>query len=384
MRYDWDIDKLKELRRALNRLKTSEISKDELANINGDLENINEMLSIMKNPYAKVRIIDDIDDNKFFDRHKLISMNKYNAYKEILPYVEKIMIKLSKKMSKLYNDYVEIGIPRLTNTKELISLSYEVYKSLPTKSNTYKDRFLKYTNPRNNNIKIIQNEINSNFSVYGYIYFFQYPTYEPYIIMTQDKTLEDISVLCHELGHAIFYDPSITTLNRNYYLGEVEGYYFEYMARKYIQKMGYEKYVTNELEYRRFTTVYDEYISFYIMRLLINKYNFNKKIDLDKLMRYLTTKVDRNFNVDCANEAYINYSLNQNNHNVSKYIMSYLTFLDIEEMDKKDPELAFNMLKEVCKIEGDYILPKLRQNHITFMDDGCKNLEKKIRQMNRI
>ena len=200
--------------------------------------------------------------------------------------------------------------------------------------------------------------------------------------MTQDKTIEDISILCHEIGHAIFYNPSISCLNRSYYLGEIEGYYFEYLTRKYLEKVGYDKSIINELEYRRFITIFDGYIAFYIMNMLINKYKYNKKINIEKMMQYIINKVNSNFSINNVNEAYINYSLNQNNLGFAKYIMSYLTYLDIEAMDKKDPELAFYTLKEVCKIEGDYIYKKLRNNHITFMDDGCKNLEKKIKNIN--
>ena len=387
MKYDWDVEKLKYIKRSLIKIRDSEDKSDDfdLDSLLFDIENINEMLKIIKNPYSKVRIYDETDDDQFFDKNKLVSNNKYALYNEVLPYVETLMLKQYRKMGKYYNDYESKDIiPRLNSTKDLISMAYEVYNSLPTKSNLYKNYFLEYTNPRNHKIKLIQNEINSNFSVYGYIYFFHIPTYNPFIIMTQDKTMEDISVLCHEIGHAIFYNPSVTTLNRSLFLGEVEGYYFEYMTRKYLEKMGYDKSILDELEYRRFTTIFDGYVSFYMMHLLLEKYKFNKKITLDKVMKYLITKVDRNFNLDNVNEAFIRYSLNQNNFNVSKYFMSYLAYLDIEELDKVDPEYAFRMLREVCKIEGDYIIPKLRKHNITFMDDGCKNLEKKIRQMNKI
>ena len=384
MKYDWNIENLKYLRKVLNRLKECNDEEIDFDFLLEEIECVNEMLRVMRNPHSKVKIFDEFDDNKYFDKNKLVSNSRYNMYLEILPYIHTFMSKQHKKISKYENNYEEIDVPRLNSTKDLISLAYEVYESLPTNSSIYREFFLEYTNPRNNILKLINNEINGNLSVYGYIYFFYDPIYKPYIIMTQGKNIEDISILCHEVAHAIFYNPSVTTKNRSFYLGEVEGYYFEYLTRKYLKQEGYDISIINELEYRRFITVYESYLAYYMMHILINKYKYNKKISKDKVISYIISKMTNNFNTKKVNEAYINFCLNLNSSSISKYFMSYLTYLDLEAIDKKDPELAFHMLKEVCKIEGNYISKNLRNSGITFMDDGCKNLEKKIKHMNRI
>ena len=67
-----------------------------------------------------------------------------------------------------------------------------------------------------------------------------------------------------------------------------------------------------------------------------------------------------------------------------KYSLGYLVAIDLYYIYKRDPELAFYLLKNLkfIKQEND-IASMLRRNHITFMDDGYENLKKYIKEIER-
>ena len=84
-----------------------------------------------------------------------------------------------------------------------------------------------------------------------------------------------------------------------------------------------------------------------------------------------------------TDDSYLLDSLSDDSHYNSRYLFSYLVFLDLYELYLQDPEQSFSKLEDVRLLEGCDIIDKLRNNGITFFDDGYKNLQKTVDKINR-
>ena len=77
-------------------------------------------------------------------------------------------------------------------------------------------------------------------------------------------------------------------------------------------------------------------------------------------------------------------TLQENPRNIARYAFSYLTSLDLEMIYNQDREYAFYLLKNIRKNKTENIFGNLRENQITFMDDGYNNWKKKIKTLDKI
>lgn len=91
-----------------------------------------------------------------------------------------------------------------------------------------------------------------------------------------------------------------------------------------------------------------------------------KRIMQDELTMYLDESVLMN-------------SLQDNPQNDARYAFSYLTSLDLEKIYEYDKEYAFYLLKRIRKNKTENIFANLKENGITFMNDGYENLKTKVK-----
>ena len=67
MKYDWNVEKLRILRKELNRLKNCKDPIFDFSYLEEELDSVAEMLKLMRNPYTKIKLYDEIGDDSYFD-----------------------------------------------------------------------------------------------------------------------------------------------------------------------------------------------------------------------------------------------------------------------------------------------------------------------------
>ena len=77
-------------------------------------------------------------------------------------------------------------------------------------------------------------------------------------------------------------------------------------------------------------------------------------------------------------------SLKENPSSLTKYLLSYLTNLDLQEIYQKDPEQALEKLEAIRNNKTNNIYCNLESNQISFMgeSENYKPLQKTIQKIN--
>ena len=110
----------------------------------------------------------------------------------------------------------------------------------------------------------------------------------------------------------------------------------------------------------------DSAVTLYDKRGKIMIEPIQKRIMQDELTMYLDESVLMN-------------SLQENPQDDARYAFSYLTSLDLEKIYEYDKEYAFYLLKRIRKNKTENIFANLKENGITFMNDGYENLKTKVK-----
>ena len=113
----------------------------------------------------------------------------------------------------------------------------------------------------------------------------------------------------------------------------------------------------------------------YVFQLSIQLIENKKEITGDSIQRLLK----RNKLTIIANDDILEQSLLEDPMVTANSSLSYLTSLDLEAIYEQDPEYAFYLLEGIRNNKTNDIFSNLRENKITFMDDGYQNLQKKMK-----
>lgn len=126
-------------------------------------------------------------------------------------------------------------------------------------------------------------------------------------------------------------------------------------------------------------TACNNFLDFYLIDSSIKQYAKTQRISLEGIQKsFLKEGVEYSLN-----DEILNMTLQENPRNIARYAFSYLTSLDLEMIYNQDREYAFYLLKNIRKNKTENIFGNLRENQITFMDDGYNNWKKKIKTLDK-
>jgi len=372
MEYNWNIKQIKNYKKKIKYLlrTTPNIKDTDKALIIKNITVINQLENALK-----PSIFDITGIEKYIDKNKLLSNDVYQNYKKIPIGIKESILECINCLDGFLDLYNDIELPNINlNNKELVDLSYKFFKWLPTKNKEYEKLFLRYSNPNNHLLKFDKNKDD----ILGSTYFLYYPIFKPYFCINRNGTIEDFCTLNHEISHGIFFSKDNGYSNDySIYTNELEGHFFDFLSIQFLKEVLDSKQI-DELLYSNFITQYYNIINFYITDFCINLYESNKDISILPIKKNI---LERNLNF-YINESILIDSLSQNPCVTSKYLFSYLISLDLENIYDFDPEYAFYLFEQIRTNKDRHKFKILRENAISFMDDGYESFQKTIKKIN--
>lgn len=368
MEYYWDIKKITKQKNAIQELinNNQSLKEEEIENLEIELEEIEDLESALFPDKKTSSFLEE----KYMDENHQLPLANYNNYLGIPTDIRNIILGSIDCFKNYYDTYDSIELPQLNlSDQELVDMSDNFFQWLSNKN--YLKLYRKYTNPSNHLLQFFP--LSDSF-IRGITSFLYYPTYTPYFSIYRDHTIEDFHTLNHEIAHGIYSVNDFYSIQPPYYLKEVEGHFFNYLSGKYlINKI--DNRIIRTIEYLDWITQFDNIIIMYVFQLSIQLIENKKEITGDSIQRLLK----RNKLTIIANDDILEQSLLEDPMVTANSSLSYLTSLDLEAIYEQDPEYAFYLLEGIRNNKTNDIFSNLRENKITFMDDGYQNLQKKMK-----
>lgn len=363
MEYNWSTKELKEQQRACYHYlyQTKGLTLEEKDKIKAEIND----LKAMKKNRMELSSIPFYFPKKYIDKNKFLP--KRNYLESIPLELKKILLKTSSILQDVQNTYDGVDLPLLNlSNQELVEQSQKFYHWLPNKK--YEKLFQLYTNPNYHALRFSTLPAGQK----GNTTFLYYPKYKPYFCIDRDNTIEDFITLNHEIAHGIIFRNSAP----HYFLTELEGEFFDFLSIEYLKDI-LDPTMIEELEYSRFITAHNNLIDFTLLQLAIQCVQKKKEISLESMTEAVMTN---ELNIS-LNESMLLTSLQESPKELTKYLISYLASLDLEEVYHKDPEYSLYLLEAIRKNRAENTMDNLRKYSIRFMDDGNKNLKEKVKTL---
>ena len=309
------------------------------------------------------------------DKNRFLPTKIYKSYLDIPKYITETLLSATLEFRNLkpYEDENILPIIGLTDD-EIVEMSYDFFKWLPNKK--YLSLFEEYILKRKNLLHFSYED----YSLAGETIPFRYPIYTPYIHILKNNTINDFISLIHEMGHAIMLknDDINSLISNHYYLMELEGFFFEYLARRYL-KENFDNESIDLLEFIDFENIYNDFLDFFILDTGVSLVDHRKAIDIQYIQEKIL-KEELPFDID---ETILINSLQADPVVSIKYLFSFLTSLDLELEADSDIEKAIYRLEKI-RNNKDNVFQNLTDNHISFIgkDENYVPLQKKIERIN--
>ena len=374
MIYDWDIDKIQKNKDEIFNfyIRATTINKVAANKLLNEIEVLNGIIA----DYYNINVDIEHDKSDYLDKSCLL-LKDY--YKELLEIPKDIMSDIDKaflKFEMLDDKYDEIEIPRIKlRPKELVSLSHDFFNWLPTNDCLWKNSIRNFTDPEN---KLLKFRRYTNQDYRGVMNSVDFPSYTPYFLILRKYDISDLVTLNHELAHGV-----IGSIVKNRYdsIGEVEGWYFQYLTRVFLKEKNIiDEKIYNQLEYEDFGVNYDLYIGLMMFNICHSLKRAKKGINYKNISNIADKCMSNLFLSEDIVKDYLSISPNY----ITTYIYSYLLTQDLECLYEKDPEVSFYNFYRFLSLDLDINHENLRNNGFTFMDDDYKSLQKKIEKINRL
>ncbi len=377
MEYAWNYKKLEKLKKETYDLlrKTQGLTKEEKETIKIIIQYIKDLEEVIK-PKRKIVLPERI---KYLDKQKLLSQITYEEYDSIPYFIKEIILKATYCLKDLQDTYQGIELPKVNiSPKGLVELCHDFYEWLPNKN--YIKEVDHYLNPKNNLIQFIPK---TSDPLMGETTFFYYPTYQPYFLIERENTINDLITLNHEIAHGIFkkLDTTKDTNGNHFYLMELEGSFFDFLTIEYLKEILPMDQI-KQLEYQNFITSFESFSEFFMTDSAIKLLEKKKEISIIPIQKRIL-KLDLPFYLD---ESILIASLEENPANLAKYLFSYLTSLDLQEIYQNDPEQALKKLETIRNNKTNNIYQNLESNQINFIGEkeNYKPLQKTIQKINHL
>ena len=309
------------------------------------------------------------------DKNRFLPTKIYKSYLDIPKYITETLLNATLEFRNLkpYEDENILPIIGLTDD-EIIKMSYDFFKWLSNKK--YLSLFEEYILKRKNLLHFSYED----YSIAGETIPFRCPIYTPYIHILKSNTINDFISLIHEMGHAIMLknDDINSLISNHYYLMELEGFFFEYLARRYL-KENFDDESIDLLEFIDFENIYNDFLDLFILDTGVSLVDHRKAIDIQYIQEKIL-KEELPFDID---EKILINSLQADPVVSIKYLFSFLTSLDLELEADSDIEKAIYRLEKI-RNNKDNVFQNLTDNHISFIgkDENYVPLQKKIERIN--
>lgn len=379
MEYNWSIEKIrKQKQETLYALQHKEgltkNDKDILKNNISILTEMEKSLLPNKMHFSLPKRV------KYMDFNRILPQDTYNNYHDIPYYVTETLLNATYCFKDLDDTYDSIELPYLDITnQELVEMSHEFYQWLPDKS--FVKEFEKYTDPKKHLLRFVDK--NQDDVIFGITRVFYYPKYIPYILIKKENDIYDFLTLNHEGSHVIMYqnDSYQSEISNHYFLTEVEGHFFDFLSIQYLKKY-YPEDIIKQLEYDRFTTIFECLSSIFLTDSAIRLFDKNERISLKPIKRRIK-ELDIPFYVD---NIILKENLLEDIRSNICYCLSFLISLDLEEIYEYDPEYAFYIFKKIRNNKTNNIYQNLKDNGISFVgeEENYVPFQKIIKKINEL
>lgn len=372
MEYRWSLD-------ILNKLKKEQIYclRNTSGLLNSDKKILKDNINLIKEleniVSPKTSFINNSPHTKYLDKEKIIPKDTYTAYLSIPKEIRSWILNKMTLFQDLDFSDKETDLPKIKyNHKELIDLVNEFFSWIPNKS--YTQIIKRYTNPNEHLLHIRKNSLSEEYN--GHTFYLHYPTYIPLILINQTSTILDFLIIVHELAHSICYafDNETTLSNNHYYLSELEGYFYEYMAIIFLEEKNIvSSKILEQLILSNKYDMIDNFSNFYNTFWALKIYSQHKKLNIENYYKIaLEYRLESILDFD-----FLPHILESNCVETTKYIISYLTYLDL--INSNDLEESFRDFESIRFNKTNNIKENLIRNGITFFDknDNLKRVLKK-------
>lgn len=379
MDYNWDIQKIRNLKRKHIELlrKTSGLTLEEKNGITEQIEKLKQMEEELNPSFLS---LPTFPKEKYVDKDKLLSQETLNSYFETPKFIREII----GKSLPLFQDFKETSynyaLPKKKqNNEEIVNLSHDFYKWLY--NGNYEQLFLHYTNPNHHLLRF--KKMNSTESLLGETIFFYYPQYLPFIQINKEGNSKDFLTLNHEIAHSIFYifENNNSYNTDHYFLLELEGSYFDFLSLEFLKE---RKVITKQeiqtLEYLQILAIIQSFRLFYINYLKILSY---KKINQISIEFMIEKSIEHGLS-DFISISSIDMYTNVNIKKEAKYIISFLTSLDLIKLYKENPTTAFQTFLQVRENQKKDIQKILIENGISCIKKEYQLLNDSLQKLKRI
>lgn len=378
MRYQWDLQDIKNKLKILTeqyRLERNQAKKDELLEFISFYQDILS-LSIKKKDEKNNLLDVSIEYTNFND----FIQSQILDYKSNSIDCLNLVLQSYLPFRKLYQTSFSLrDIPIVASNDKVVEITRDfMRKYIPKPLLKNWDFLFPLENCTTSNVlQICYSRVQSS---YGGITMIDPRFKQKYIYIARKNNLLDLGILPHESLHYLILDVDDCTIENynTWYLQEVEGSFADILFGDYFYH--------NSIEFRNYFNQYrlqmhDSEISDLVInnafidsltekgRFRMNK--LNKALEIyeimpfqskEELMDYMTVPMDINM----------------------KYSLGFLVAIDLFYIYQKDPEFSFYLLKNIRFLKEENNIAKLlRQNHITFMDDGYENLKKYVKKIER-
>ena len=366
-KFRWNYKELLDNIKKLEELSKIDNNNKEL--ITGFLENYKKMLMLINN-----KNINKVSFNIYsFDEDKItvndiIESAKSYYNQELLPLIAPLfecydIIKNESIKRRLSNYRIKLS------NKDLIGFTTTFFKT-----ETPNQIFYKYISAFNNKFINI-NYINNLEPIRGFTLFDPFLE-KKYVSITRNNTRLDLGVIPHEMFHYIIneYDSGIKNNEICDLLSEVDGCFADILYANF-----HLNHAIHNKDFFKNHTIYSlDYIVgiIAIRTLLINSLDENNRVNKEVFNRKL---IENNAKVEIDEEDYLLFFRDTGDYLI-RYGIGYLAGLDIFYNYQEDRNKALEALINIrnCR-ETEDVIKLFRDNGITFMDDGYKNLKKYLK-----
>lgn len=376
MKYKWNVEEIRKNITKLMLMKEQETSLDNIQNINSVLNIYMEMLSNYDTRIKEQDILYNLNYN-IPDLDTALEVLLY-YYKKSNSQIINILIESYKPFFEIfYQQPDKVGLinPVLISTNdELKGITENFFIEMTPPE--IAEKAMKFLNKKGS----IHINYSKQDSDYDAITILDCILNKKYIYLARKNRLTELRALPHEMFHYLFSDFNdyLSQQSNMYFVNETEGSFANILFGDYFYQTNNQcRNFFNQLN----LLVYESGVTDLIVRdAVVTTLRDNNKIRLNKV-----NKTINNFNLaSFSNENEILEYIDSSHESLIKYALSFLIAIDLYYIYLEDKELAFYLLKNIRYIKNeDDIFKVLRNNHITFMDDGYENLKKYTKKIER-
>lgn len=367
-KYKWDLEELRMYKEAALEamdIVADDSSKHLLLKVSILYQTMIEFFNKKKEAFK------DLDDNlKGFDLKSLIydTIHFYqNNNADIINAVIQSfnVLKNSEIPPKIYNS------PIIATNQEIVDLTLDFFTEMTP--NYILRKAEEVVNPNNSIVNISYAKQNSD---YAGVTLLDNITKKRYIHINRTNSMDDLATLPHEIFHYIFMDNDVSNIDKynTRFLMEVEGCFSNILFSKYFQEIS--SYNKDYFDSFNKEHLMDQVEDLVIRNQVVDALKTNYDVRIKKLNKFLG---GYGYNFKSDEDLYKYFSIPY--EITFMYSLSTLVAIDLYYIYLEDRDKCFYYLRNIkYMVEENNILNLLRNNEITFMDDGYKNLEKYLKK----